>query len=69
MAKASGYLYVEDIMEICGISISKAYAIIRQLNMELEKEGFITIAGRVPRRKFNEKFYAGEVQEELTVSR
>ena len=41
-------------------SKSKAYEIIRKMNKELEAEGYETIAGRVPRRRFCEKFYCGE---------
>ena len=51
------YIQVKEVMEILHISDSKAYAIIRQLNNELKKKGFITVAGRVPRKYFNERFY------------
>ncbi|WP_334293190.1 DNA-binding protein [Tyzzerella sp. An114] len=51
------YIQVKEVMEILHISDGKAYAIIRQLNDELKKKGFITVAGRVPRKYFNERFY------------
>ena len=40
-----------------GISIPFAYRIIRQMNEELAKTGCITIAGRIDRKFFHEKFY------------
>ena len=41
------------------LSISKpfAYKLVRQMNEELEAKGFITIAGRVSRKYYEEKFY------------
>lgn len=47
----------DDIKEILGISKSKAYNIIQQLNKELKSKGYITIAGRVPVKYFKEKYY------------
>lgn len=54
------FLFVEDVMQILGVSQSKAYQIMRKINRELEAEGYETIAGRVPRRRFCEKFYCGD---------
>lgn len=53
------FLTVEDVMGILGVSQSRAYKVIRDLNAELKKErpGTIIIRGRVSRRFFNEKFY------------
>ena len=40
-----------------------AYKLIKKLNDELKEQGFITIAGRVNRQYFQERFYgAGEKQ-------
>jgi hypothetical protein len=60
MQQTYKFLFVGDVMEILGISKSKVYEIIRKMNKELEAEGYETIAGRVPRRRFCEKFYCGE---------
>lgn len=53
----SSFYKVDDIKEILGISESKAYKIIQQLNKELKEKGYITIAGRVPAKYFKEKYY------------
>lgn len=50
-------LTAKDIAEICGISESKAYGTIRQLNDELKAKGFLTFAGKVSRAYFNERMY------------
>ena len=54
------FLYVEDVMKILRVSQTKAYAIMREINCGLKTEGYETIAGRVPKRRFCEKFYCGE---------
>ena len=46
---------VADVQEFLGISRSKAYQIIKELNSELSQEGFITINGRISRRYFLER--------------
>ena len=51
---------IHETLQILGISQSKAYQIMRKINRELEAEGYETIAGRVPRRRFCEKFYCGD---------
>ncbi len=51
------YMKVDDVMKILHVSDGKAYSIIRQLNSELKQKGFIVVAGRVPRKYFNERFY------------
>ncbi len=51
------FITAKEVAELLGISKSKAYAIIRGLNEELSAKGFITVAGRVSRKFFEEKFY------------
>lgn len=51
------FYVAEDVANIMGISKSKAYKIIRELNDELAKQGKIVISGKVSRRYFDEKVY------------
>lgn len=37
---------VEDVMNELGVKRSKAYSILKQLNNELEKEGYVAVRGR-----------------------
>lgn len=50
-------LTAKDIAEICNISESKSYQIIRRLNEELNQKGFLTFSGKVSRAYFNERMY------------
>ena len=52
---------VEDIVDILGVSRSKAYAIMRELNMELLEQGYIVVSGKVSARYFDEKLYIRKV--------
>jgi predicted transcriptional regulator len=51
------FLKVEDVMQILGISKSAAYKIMRQMNDELLKKGYVIIRGKVSRKYFEERFY------------
>lgn len=48
----------EDVSQIYSCSKSYAYKIIRMMNKELKKEGYITINGKVP-KKYCEKMVYG----------
>ena len=51
------FMRVEEVAEEMGVSIPYAYKLIRKLNRELQETGCITIAGRINRKFFHEKFY------------
>lgn len=55
---------VEEVAEELEVSKPYAYKLIRQLNEELKAKGFITVAGRVNRQYFNERFYGTERRDE-----
>lgn len=46
-----------EVAQELGVSKPFAYKLVRQMNEELEEKGFITIAGRVSRKYYEEKFY------------
>ena len=52
------YITASELAEMLGVSVGHAYKIIRKLNQELEKNGFLVIAGKVPRRYFEKRWYA-----------
>lgn len=54
------FVRAEEVAGVLGISKPYAYKLIRQLNEELKAKGFLTIAGRVNRQYFNERFYGTE---------
>lgn len=53
----SKFMTAEDVASTLSISKSMAYKIIQQLNGELNKQGKITIHGKISRRYFEEKVY------------
>ena len=57
MRRNSYMLTAEDIAQEMSCSRGHAYKLIRQLNEELKKKGFIVMAGRVPRKYWAERFY------------
>ena len=56
------FMGVEEVAEELGVSIPYAYKLIRSMNEELKKIGCITIAGRIDRKLFYEKFYGTREQ-------
>lgn len=47
---------VEDVMKLLHIKRSLAYQIIRELNKELDKDGYYIIRGRIPRKYIIKRF-------------
>ena len=54
------YIDAAEISETLGVSLTKSYAIIRELNEELNNKGFITVRGKTSRAYFNEHWYSGQ---------
>ena len=51
------FIGAKEVAEILGVSESKSYGIIRELNKELKEKGYITVQGRVSRVFFQERVY------------
>lgn len=60
------FMRVDEFAKELGVSRSYAYTLIRSMNEELKETGCITIAGRVDRKFFYEKFYGTRNQNERT---
>ena len=58
------FIRLDEVAKELEISEFHAYKIMRKLNRELEAKGYITVAGRVSRQYFNERFYGAERSEE-----
>ena len=54
MAEKS-FMTVEEVAAELRVSKSKAYQIVRELNAELQKQGYLTVAGRVNATFFHKK--------------
>jgi len=51
------YYTAEEVSMMLGISMGTSYRLIRNLNKELRDKGFIVIAGKLPIKYFEEKYY------------
>ena len=49
------YMTVKDVQDVLGISKSKAYGIIRELNEELKGKGYLVVRGKASRAYFEHK--------------
>ena len=55
------FMTAEDVAEVLGVSKSFAYKVMQNLNEELKKQGYVTIAGRINKEYFMEKLcYRGK---------
>lgn len=57
MTANKNVITADEIAECLGVSKSSAYKIMHTLNKELKVKGFYTLAGKLSRRYFEEKFY------------
>lgn len=48
---------VEEVKKLLGVGETKAYGIIKQLNTELNKKGYLTIRGKIPKEYLEKRFY------------
>ena len=53
----------KDLQELLGVSESKAYQYIRQMNAELQGKGFLIVRGKVPAAYVKERFFGVAVDE------
>jgi hypothetical protein len=58
--KTNYMMSATDVADELGISKGHAYKIIRQLNEELGKLGYLVVAGKVPRAFWEKRFFGYE---------
>ena len=56
------FIRAEEVAAELDVSKPYAYKLIRSMNEELKEAGCITIAGRIDRKFFHEKFYGTREQ-------
>lgn len=49
----------KELAELLGVSESKSYQYIRQMNAELTADGFLTVRGRIPKAYVEKRFFGG----------
>ncbi len=63
MADNKIYITARELSDMLGVSMGYAYKIIRNLNKELEKDGYIVIAGKVPKGYFEKRWFGYDAKE------
>lgn len=58
----STFLKAPEIASIMEVSIPYAYKIIRNLNNELQQQGYLTVHGKVSRKFFESRYYSGQTK-------
>ena len=53
---------LEKIAETMGVSLGKAYELIRGMNKELQDAGYLTVSGKVPIKFFEKKYFGFEAE-------
>lgn len=51
------FVTADKVAKDLGVSKPFAYKLVRQMNDELNKKGYLTVAGRVSRQYYEERFY------------
>lgn len=51
------FITAPEMAALLGVSIGHAYKMIREMNKELEKSGYLVIAGRVPKGYFEKRWF------------
>lgn len=57
MSNKKIYFTAEEMAELLGISKGHSYKLIQKMNRELAEKGFLVIAGKIPIRYFEERYY------------
>lgn len=63
MNNTTTFISVAEIQKVLDVSEAKEYRIVRSLNSELKKNGFLVLQGKVSRQYFNERFYGVQSKE------
>ena len=51
------YLTAADVANLLGVSVGHSYKLIQKMNKELKEQGYLIVAGKVPVRYFEHRYY------------
>jgi hypothetical protein len=51
------FIDAKEVSQILGVGMTKAYAVIKAYNAELDAQGYYTMRGKCPRKYFEQKIY------------
>ena len=64
MSNQSIYITAPELAQVMGVSNGHAYKLIRAMNTELKKQGYMTIAGKLPRAYLEKCLYGFSLKAE-----
>ncbi len=67
MTNQTIYITAAELAEVMGVSNGHAYKLIREMNAELKKQGYLTIAGKLPRAYLEKCLYGFSAVAERSV--
>lgn len=53
------YFTAQEVAVMLGVSRGQAYKLVKGMNEELAKQGYIVISGKVPKKYFSDHYYGG----------
>lgn len=56
------FMTAAEVAETMGVSLGKAYELIRGMNKELQEAGYLTVSGKVPIKFFEKKYFGFEAE-------
>lgn len=68
MDNQCSYITAPELAQVMGVSNGHAYKLIRAMNSELKKQGYLTIAGKLPRAYLEKCLYDFSLKTEGGVS-
>lgn len=69
MTNQTIYITAAELAEVMGVSNGHAYKLIREMNAELKKQGYLTIAGKLPRAYLEKCLYGFSAVAEGSVAK
>ena len=51
------FIDAKEVSQVLGVGMTKAYAVIKAYNAELDARGYYTMRGKCPRKYFEQKIY------------
>ena len=59
------YYTASEVAEMIGVGRTTSYGIIKKLNQELAKQGYLVVDGKLPKDYFDAKYFGGSHYQEV----
>ncbi|MCH3916948.1 MAG: ICEBs1 excisionase [Spirochaetia bacterium] len=57
------YYKASEVSKMIGVGRTKSYTIVKQMNQELAKQGYLVVDGKIPKDYFDEKYFGSSHRE------